>query len=141
MSTEVDEGVHCEGWTLRCPDRCCIGAGTATGVARRSTRSAERPERPACRWRRWRGGTLNANLIFKWLKDPRFAPAAAIEEEPVFLPVEVREDDAPTVPIASPAGDPHGRVQIVLATGHRMTVEGPFDGEAVGRLLRVLARP
>ena len=84
---------------------------------------------------------LNANLIFKWLKDPRFAPAAAIEEEPVFLPVEVREDDAPTVPIASPAGDPHGRVQIVLATGHRMTVEGPFDGDAVGRLLSILARP
>ena len=84
---------------------------------------------------------LNANLVFKWLKDPRFAPAAAIEEEPVFLPVEVREDDAPTVPIASPAGDPHGRVQIVLATGHRMTVEGPFDGDAVGRLLSILARP
>ncbi len=84
---------------------------------------------------------LNANLIFEWLKDPRFAPAAAIEEQPVFLPVEVREDDAPTVPIVSPAGDPHGRVQIDLATGHRMTVEGPFDGEAVGRLLSILARP
>ena len=83
---------------------------------------------------------LNANLIFKWLKDPRFAPAAAIEEEPVFLPVEVRDDDAPTVPIASPAGDHHGRVQIVLATGHRMTVEGPFDENAVGRLLSILAR-
>ena len=35
---------------------------------------------------------LNANLIFKWLRDPRFAVAAAIEEEPVFLPVEVREE-------------------------------------------------
>ncbi len=85
---------------------------------------------------------LNANLIFKWLKDARFAPAAAIEEEPVFLPVEIRKDDAPTVPMVSPADDPpHGRVQIVLATGHRMTVEGPFDGEAVGRLLSILARP
>jgi hypothetical protein len=31
--------------------------------------------------------------------------------------------------------------QIALATGHRMTVEGPFDGEAVGRLLRVLTLP
>ena len=30
---------------------------------------------------------LNANLIFKWLKDPRFAATAAIEEKPVFLPV------------------------------------------------------
>ncbi len=84
---------------------------------------------------------LNANLIFKWLKDPRFAPAAAIEEEPVFLPVEVREGAAPKVPIVSPAGDHHGPVQIVLATGHRMTVEGPFDGDAVGRLLSILARP
>ena len=84
---------------------------------------------------------LNANLIFKWLRDPRFAPAAAVEEEPAFLPVEVREDDAPTVPMASPAGGPHGRVQIVLATGHRMTVEGPFDGDAAAQLLRVLVRP
>src|SRR5215207_9298863 len=60
---------------------------------------------------------LNANLIFKWLKDRRFAPAAAVEEVPVFLPVEVREDDAP------------------MAPGHRMTVEGPFDGEAAAQLL------
>ena len=84
---------------------------------------------------------LNTNLIFKWLKDPRFASVAVVEEKPVFLPVAVREDDAPAIPMASPAGDPPGRVQIVLATGHRMTVEGPFDGEAVGRLLSILARP
>ena len=84
---------------------------------------------------------LNANLIFKWLKDPRFAAVAAAEEEPAFLPVEVRGDDAPTVPMACPADDPpHGRVQIVLATGHQMTVKGPFDGDAVGRLLSILVR-
>jgi transposase len=84
---------------------------------------------------------LNANLIFKWLKDRRFAPAAAAEEEPAFLPVEVREYDAPAVPMASPAGGPHGRVQIVLATRHRVSVDGPFDGDAVARLLRVLTQP
>jgi transposase len=84
---------------------------------------------------------LNANLIFKWLKDPRFAPVAAVEEKPVFLPVEVRGDDAPTAPTAWLAGGPHGRVEIVLATGHRMTVEGPFDGDAAAQLLRVLVRP
>ena len=42
---------------------------------------------------------LNANLIFKWLRDPRFAPDpdATPTEGPLFLPVEgiehpVRED-------------------------------------------------
>jgi transposase len=37
---------------------------------------------------------LNANLIFKWLKDPRFVPAAVVEEKPVFLPVAVHEGSA-----------------------------------------------
>jgi transposase len=83
---------------------------------------------------------LNANLIFKWLKDPRFAAVAVVEGKPVFLPVEVREGGAPTVPMARLAADPRGRVEIVLATGHRMTVEGPFDENAVGRLLSILAR-
>jgi transposase len=84
---------------------------------------------------------LNANLIFKWLKDPRFAPADAVEEAPVFLPVEIHGGDAPMAPMGSPAHGAHGRVEIVLATGHRMTVEGPFDGDAVGGLLSILARP
>src|SRR3954471_11313666 len=63
---------------------------------------------------------LNANLIFKWLKDRRFAPADAVEAPPLSLPVGVRKDDAPAIPMAAPAGDPHGRVQIALVTGHRM---------------------
>jgi hypothetical protein len=28
-----------------------------------------------------------------------------------------------------------------IDTGHRMTVEGPFDGDAAAQLLRVLVRP
>ena len=36
MTAGVDEGVHCEWWTLPCPDRCCVGAGIAAGVRRRS---------------------------------------------------------------------------------------------------------
>ena len=35
---------------------------------------------------------MNANLIFKWLRDERYTPeldAAAEEVEPVFLPIEV----------------------------------------------------
>ena len=84
---------------------------------------------------------LNANLIFKWLKDPRFAAPAVIDLEPVFLPVEVREDDVPAVRPVSAGGDARGRMEIVLAAGHRVSIEGPFDGEAVARLLRVLTRP
>jgi transposase len=84
---------------------------------------------------------LNANLIFKWLRDPRFTPAAAREEEPMFLPVDVRAGGAPTVSMASAGSDAHGRIEIVLASGHRMSVAGPFDGDAVARLLSVLTRP
>jgi hypothetical protein len=40
----------------------------------------------------------------------------------------------------SPDGDNHGRVEIVLAGGHRLTASGAFDGEAVARLLAVLVR-
>src|SRR5215213_5527758 len=36
---------------------------------------------------------LNANLIFKWLKDRRFAPADGVEAAPVFLPVEIHGGD------------------------------------------------
>jgi hypothetical protein len=33
-----------------------------------------------------------------------------------------------------------GRVEIVLAGGHRLNVQGAFDGDAVARLLAVLVR-
>ena len=31
---------------------------------------------------------VNANLIFKWLRDPRYRPAGDGEDAPTFLPVE-----------------------------------------------------
>lgn len=85
--------------------------------------------------------TLNANLIFKWLKDPRFAPADAVEATPAFLPVDIHGAEVPTARLAFYAHGTHGRVEIVLATAHRLTIEGPFDADALARLLRVLARP
>jgi transposase len=84
--------------------------------------------------------SLNANLIFKWLRDARFAPGALLEAEPVFLPVQLRDGETPPVSPVSPDGDNHGRVEIVLAGGHRLTASGAFDGEAVARLLAVLVR-
>ena len=40
---------------------------------------------------------LNANLIFKWLKDRRFAPADAVEAAHVFLPVDIHRRCLPCV--------------------------------------------
>ena len=83
---------------------------------------------------------LNANLTFKWLKDRRFAPADVIEAAPVFLPAEIHGNEMPTARMASPAHDAQGRVEIVLATAHRLIVEGPFDADALARLLSVLVQ-
>ncbi len=68
---------------------------------------------------------VNANLIFKWLKDPRFAPEAdAADKAATFLPIEFEADVAvePT-PIDMPMPSPSAplsasRVDITLSDGH-----------------------
>jgi Transposase len=83
MVAEVGEGVHCEGWTLRCPDRCCVGVGIAAGALRRSVSICRETRAPGVSVAQVaRRHALNANLIFKWLKDRRFAPADAVEAAP-----------------------------------------------------------
>ena len=77
---------------------------------------------------------VNANLVFKWLRDPRFKPAE--DDLPSFLPVEVVPEAAMT--------DCHSvvlnsRIEITLSNGHSLTVSGGFDPDAVSRLLRGLA--
>ena len=85
--------------------------------------------------------SMNANLIFKWLKDPRFAPVedeASSEEsiafEGVFLPVEIEapaeESHASPARIDDVAADLGPavlaqRVEIALSDGRRILVEGP----------------
>ena len=81
---------------------------------------------------------INANLIFKWLRDPRFAPdpasVPAPSEEARFLPVEiVAEEQAPA---AGPVAE--NRIEIELAGGHRMRISGSYDPEALARLIRGL---
>lgn len=82
---------------------------------------------------------LNANLIFKWLRDSRFAPSAGEVEMaadgPVFLPVEVRAEPASALPSKPPSDS---LLEIALVSGHRVTVRGPFDGEALALLLKGL---
>lgn len=84
---------------------------------------------------------MNANLIFKWLKEPRFKPNGVETEETVFLPVEVSATDmalTPSLPGNHPIQHPGSRIEIELANGRRMTIEGGFDGDAVARLLKGL---
>lgn len=95
--------------------------------------------------------SMNANLIFKWLKDPRFSPATgetpdAPEGGSVFLPVQIsgstidqRFEDT-TVRTAGPASAPilAHRVDITLSDGRRVVVEGPTALSSVVGLVQGL---
>ena len=96
--------------------------------------------------------SMNANLIFKWLKDPRVAPPGSVPTpecatlDGVFLPVEI--DALPTESVA-PA-PPHDasdnpcsvvtaqRVDITLSDGRRILVEGPTALSSVVGLIHGL---
>lgn len=81
---------------------------------------------------------VNANLIFKWLRDSRYAPDPAVVPpprlEPRFLPVEIVAEAKAAA--AMPAVDNH--IEIELAGGHRMRISGSHDPEALARLIRGL---
>ena len=96
--------------------------------------------------------SMNANLIFKWLKDPRFAPVESglsgvdASLESVFLPVEI---EAPPLESAYPApacdAEDHPcsvvsaqRVDITLSDGRRVLVEGPTALSSVVGLIHGL---
>jgi transposase len=76
---------------------------------------------------------VNANLVFKWLCDPRFKPAE--DNLPSFLPVEVLPEAAIT---DCHSGGLNSRIEIMLTNGHRLIVSGGFDPDAVSRLARGL---
>ena len=88
---------------------------------------------------------MNANMIFKWLRDPRYAPDPDTVEDlaveaPCFLPVEIvdrpRAEDTVPSPDAKPA---QGAIEIDIAGGHRLRVIGGYDPEALARLIRGLS--
>jgi transposase len=47
--------------------------------------------------------SMNANLIFKWLKDPRYEPEGVVCNAPVFLPVEINPDNSVVAPLSDAA--------------------------------------
>lgn len=86
---------------------------------------------------------LNANMIFKWLRDARYTPGSAqgAVDAPVFLPIEIvnspRADAAR--PILSSNALPDCLLEIEIAGGHRLRVSGSYDPEALARLIRGLS--
>jgi len=90
---------------------------------------------------------MNANLIHKWLRDPRFAPegVAAETETADFLPIEVEGivpppplPQLPTPPPVSGAPLSAQRVDITLSDGRRILVEGTTALTAVLSLVEGL---
>ena len=76
-------------------------------------------------------------MIFKWLRDARYAPGVAQTSVDMacFLPVEIVEH--------APKGEirpalPSSMLEIELAGGHRLRISGSYDPEALARLLRGL---
>ena len=77
---------------------------------------------------------VNTNLVFKWLRDERFQSSG---DEAAFLPVEVSQGISPVIGPPGPVAD--GCIEIDLAGGHRLILNGAFDPERVARLVRELA--
>lgn len=88
---------------------------------------------------------MNANMIFKWLRDPRYAPDPDAVEDlgddaPCFLPVEIVDRPRNDDPVPTP--DPksaQSAIEIDIAGGPRVRIIGGYDPEALARLIRGLS--
>ena len=82
---------------------------------------------------------VNANLVFSWLRDARYAPGESAEGSPEelgrFLPVEIVEDHERR----HPARCAEGRIEIDLAGGRSLRIIGSYDPEALARLIQGLS--
>ncbi len=81
---------------------------------------------------------VNANLVFKWLRDPRFTATAVEDPAASFLPVEVVA--VPPIidpPVIEPKAA-EAKLEISLPNGHRISVSGKYDPDALCRLVRGL---
>ena len=79
---------------------------------------------------------VNANQVFNWLKDPRFAVSDRVEDTANFLPVEIVSHVVHEA--ARPVSD-DGKIEIALSGGHRLSISGAYDPEALAHLLRSLS--
>jgi transposase len=78
---------------------------------------------------------LNANQVFNWLRDGRYAPDESAVDEAKFLPVEIVAEAGAASP--SPVAA-EGLIELELAGGHRLRISGRHDPDALARLIRGL---
>ena len=78
-----------------------------------------------------------ANFVFKWLRDPRFAPKQAAEEKPRFLPVELVGEGEKERPAARCV---ESRIEIDLAGGRSLRISGAYDPDVLVRLIHASTR-
>ncbi len=83
---------------------------------------------------------VNANLLFKWLRDPHFTATAVEDSAASFFPVEMVA--APASPVVDPPDiEPkvsEAKIEISLSNGHHISVSGTYDPDALCRLVRGL---
>ena len=77
---------------------------------------------------------VNANLVFTWLRDPRFGDAAPPSPEASFLPLALVDGE----PCREARAVNEGRIEIDLSSGHKLRITGDYDPEALARLIRGL---
>jgi transposase len=83
---------------------------------------------------------MNANLLFTWLRDPRFNGAV---DAPKLLAVDIAPeaaaDDLRPAPSPSPSPSPW-RIEIELPSGVRVRCGADVDAAALERVIAVLGR-
>ena len=92
-----------------------------------------------------RRNEVAASLVFAWRRQAREALPAM---PPLFVPVAIA-DPPPSLVLEVSVGEPErtrrtgarsGLIEIELRGGHRIRVDARVDGDALGRVLDVLAR-
>jgi transposase len=78
---------------------------------------------------------VNANLVFTWLRDPRYECGVEDDADTCFLPVELVGEAT----LAQAPDEPTTRMEIDLAGGVRLRVVGAYDPDALARLIRSLS--
>lgn len=82
---------------------------------------------------------VNANLIFKWLRElPASSDDDACDGPPRFLPVEIVAEHEPQGSYTQSASM-EAQIEIDLAGGHQLRITGSYDPELLARLIRGLS--